>query len=65
MDKITSKVPLIWVVGEREAEEKTVAIRRLGGKSQDVMSLEEALADVVDAAATPLDASFERVANAT
>lgn len=42
-DHSVKKVPLILVVGEREAEEKTVAIRRLGGKAQDIMPLNEAL----------------------
>lgn len=42
-DHSVKKVPLILVVGEREAEEKTVAIRRLGGKAQDIMPLDEAL----------------------
>ncbi len=37
------KVPVMLVVGQREADEKTVAIRRLGGKNQEVKSLSEAL----------------------
>lgn len=39
----TDKVPAIFVVGRREAEEKTVAIRRLGSDGQTVMSLDEAI----------------------
>jgi len=38
-----AKVPVILVVGKREAEEKTVALRRLGGKDQEVLALDEAL----------------------
>ena len=38
-----AKVPLLLVVGKREAEEGTVAIRRLGSdEHQKVMSLDEA-----------------------
>lgn len=41
------KVPLIYVVGKKEAESRQVAIRRLGGEAQDVMSLEEAISAAV------------------
>lgn len=34
-------VPVILVVGRKEAENKTVAIRRLGGAAQEIMSLDE------------------------
>ncbi len=37
-------VPVIIVVGRKEAEERTVAIRRLGGAAQEVMSLDAAVA---------------------
>jgi len=45
-------VPAILVVGKREAEEKTVAIRRLGGKTQEILALSEAL-DTLSAEAKP------------
>ena len=38
-----SKMPVLFVVGKRETEEKTVSIRRLGAKEQSVMGLEEAI----------------------
>ncbi|HYE49321.1 MAG TPA: threonine--tRNA ligase, partial [Azospirillaceae bacterium] len=38
-----AKVPVMLVVGAREAENRTVAIRRLGGKDQEVVSLDEAV----------------------
>ncbi|NCT40094.1 MAG: threonine--tRNA ligase [Alphaproteobacteria bacterium] len=47
------KVPNLFVVGAREAEEKTVAIRRLGSQAQDVKSFDEALAEIVDEAKAP------------
>jgi threonyl-tRNA synthetase len=50
-----SKVPVILVVGKREAEEQTVAIRRLGGKAQEVVPLAEALAALSAEARSPLD----------
>ncbi len=48
-----AKVPVMFVVGAREAEEKTVAIRRLGSQAQDVQGLEEAIAEIVSAAQPP------------
>lgn len=38
-----AKVQVIFVVGEREAEEETVAIRRLGGKDQEILPLKKAI----------------------
>ena len=52
-DHSVKKVPLILVVGAREAEEQTVAIRRLGGKAQEVMSLDDALEMLKKEAALP------------
>ncbi|MCF4098721.1 threonine--tRNA ligase [Maritalea mediterranea] len=50
----TQKVPAILVLGEREAEEGTVSIRRLGEKGQKVVSVDEAVASLA-AEATPPD----------
>lgn len=41
-DHSLQKVPLILVVGRKEAENRTVALRRLGGEVQEVLSLDEA-----------------------
>ncbi len=49
-----AKVPQLLVVGKREAEEGTVALRTLGAEHQKVMPLEEALVSLV-AEATPPD----------
>jgi threonyl-tRNA synthetase len=49
-----AKVPALFVVGKREAEEGTVAIRRLGSEGQQVIKLEEAIA-MLKAEATPPD----------
>jgi len=50
-----AKVPVILVVGAREAEEGTVALRRLGGKQQEVLALEDALARLVVEARSPAE----------
>jgi len=42
------KVPVLLVVGKREAEEGTVALRRLGSKRQQVLALDAALAALGD-----------------
>ncbi|WP_108789778.1 threonine--tRNA ligase [Erythrobacter sp. Alg231-14] len=49
-----AKVPHLLVVGKREAEEGSVAIRTLGEKDQKVMPLNEAIA-MLTLAATPPD----------
>src|SRR5215831_18444816 len=36
-------VPVLAVVGRREAEQRTVALRRLGGDAQEVLPLNEAV----------------------
>ncbi len=48
-----AKVPALLVAGKREAEEKTISVRRLGEKHQKVMSLTEALDALVAEAHVP------------
>ncbi len=48
-----AKVPVIIVCGMREAEEETVNIRRLGSRNQTAMTLDEAVASLVDEALPP------------
>ncbi len=48
-----AKVPVIMVCGMREAEEGSVNIRRLGSKDQTSMSLEDAIASLVEEATPP------------
>ena len=48
-----TKVPAIVAVGAREAEEKTVSIRRLGSKQTRSMSLEEAVKELSAEATAP------------
>ena len=47
------KVPVILVVGAREGEGRTVAMRRLGGKAQEVLALDEAVRKLTDEARMP------------
>ena len=48
-----AKIPAILVVGRREADERTVAVRRLGGKTQEVLALDEAIHRLKDEAQPP------------
>jgi len=48
-----AKVPVIAVVGRREAEDRSVALRRLGGKQQEVLALNEAVTTVMNEATPP------------
>jgi threonyl-tRNA synthetase len=41
-----AKVPVLLAVGQREIDERTVAMRRLGSKKQRVLALDEALASL-------------------
>ena len=38
-----AKIPVILVVGTKEQENETVAVRRLGGKSQEILALDDAV----------------------
>ena len=48
-----AKVPVLLVVGKREAEEKTVSVRRLGSQEQQVMKLDAAIHMLADKAVPP------------
>ena len=48
-----AKVPVLLVVGKREAEEGKVAIRRLGSQAQQIVTIDEALAMLRDEALAP------------
>jgi len=52
-----AKIPILLVVGKREAQEKTVALRRLGGKDQEILALGEAIARLKDEAKVPSGAT--------
>jgi threonyl-tRNA synthetase len=48
-----AKVPVLLVVGKKEATERTVSIRRLGKESQVVLPLDAALKSLIDEATPP------------
>lgn len=52
-DHSLRKVPALLVVGKKEAESRTVAIRRMDGQAQEVVSLDEALTRLVQEATPP------------
>jgi threonyl-tRNA synthetase len=52
-DHTLMHVPAILVVGRREAEARTVALRRLGGEAQEVLPLDEAVARLATEAVPP------------
>ncbi|MER2520810.1 MAG: threonine--tRNA ligase [Bdellovibrionales bacterium] len=52
-DHSLQKVPLLLVVGRKEAEQKTVALRRLGGEAQEFMSLADAAQKLAKEALPP------------
>ena len=48
-----AKIPAILVVGRREAEEGKVALRRLAGKAQEVLALNDAITRLKEEALAP------------
>jgi threonyl-tRNA synthetase len=48
-----AKVPVLLVVGKKEATERTVSIRRLGKEGQQVVPVETALKGFADEAVPP------------
>jgi threonyl-tRNA synthetase len=48
-----AKVPLILAVGRREAEQRTVSVRRLGSERQETLALDEAVALFIDGVRPP------------
>lgn len=53
-DLSLAKTPIIAVVGEKEANDKTVTLRRLGVEKQDVISLADFIGQMRDAVKMPL-----------
>jgi threonyl-tRNA synthetase len=48
-----AKIPVLLVLGKKEAAERSVSIRRLGSEKQTSMSVDAALASLVDEAVPP------------
>ena len=49
------KIPYIFVIGKREAEQKTVAIRKLGLETQEILALQAAVDKLAKEAVNPAD----------
>ena len=47
------KIPVIAVVGKREADEGKVALRRLGSRAQEILTLDKAITALADEATPP------------
>ncbi len=48
-----AKIPVLLVLGKKEAAERKVSIRRLGSQGQEVMGLDEALEALAEEALAP------------
>jgi threonyl-tRNA synthetase len=48
-----AKTPIMFVVGKKEAENKTVTIRKLGSDKQDTMKLDSAIQEIVKKSKLP------------
>jgi threonyl-tRNA synthetase len=53
-DHSLKKIPLMLVLGKKEAENKTVALRRLGGENQEVIGLAEVVEKLKDESLSPI-----------
>jgi threonyl-tRNA synthetase len=53
VDHIDQRVPILAVVGRREAEERSLVLRRLPGREQETVPLAEAVARLAAEAAAP------------
>lgn len=50
-----AKVPTMLVVGQREIDDRKVALRRLGGKDQEFLALDEAVARLAEESKSPAE----------
>lgn len=50
-----AKVPTMLVVGQREVDDRKVALRRLGGKDQEFLALDEAVARLAEESKSPAE----------
>ena len=49
----TSKIPVIFVVGKKEVEHKTISLRRLGSDKTETIDLKKALSLLAEEASSP------------
>jgi threonyl-tRNA synthetase len=48
-----AKTPYLWVVGRKEAENRTISVRKLGSEAQESLALSEAISMLSAEAAPP------------
>jgi threonyl-tRNA synthetase len=53
VDHIEQRVPVLAVIGRREAEERSVVLRRLPGREQETLPLDQAVRRLAEEAAAP------------
>ena len=52
-EHISVKIPILFVIGQKEIEDKTVTIRELGNDEQKTINLEEAISEIRSKANPP------------
>jgi threonyl-tRNA synthetase len=52
-EHISVKIPILFIIGQKETEDKTVTIREIGNNEQVTLSLEDAVSQIKDRAAPP------------
>ena len=52
-EHISVKIPILFIIGQKEAEDKTVTIREIGNNEQVTLSLEDAVSQIKDRAVPP------------
>ena len=49
----TAKIPILFIIGNKEMEEKTISIRRLGSDKTETLSIGDSLSKLLDEAKPP------------
>ena len=52
-EHISVKIPILFIIGQKEIEDKTVTIREIGNNEQVTLSLEDAVSQIKDRAVPP------------
>ena len=52
-EHISVKIPILFIIGQKETEDKTVTIREIGNNEQATLSLEDAVSQIKDRAVPP------------
>jgi threonyl-tRNA synthetase len=52
-EHISVKIPILFIIGQKETEDKTVTIREIGNNEQETLSFEDAVNQVKDRSIPP------------